>query len=376
MSDAYQPLSTDAPRPALRIRLARPDVGEEELAAVSEVLNSGILTNGPATRGFEKAFAQRHQVQHAVAFANGTVALSAMYIGLGIGPGDEVIVPSLTFISTATSVLHVGATPIFADVDVDTFNVDSVDVCRKLGPRTRAVVAVHYGGQPADLAELRTITDEAGIHLLEDAAEAHGASYRGRPVGGHGTAGMFSFTPTKNITTGEGGMVTTDNGDLADHLRLLRNHGQTGQYRHEYLGWNWRLSELQSALGRSQMAKLEAILSRKRSNAVWLTERLAAIPGVRPPVVRPDRDHVYMLYTVLLDTDRDLVMQRLVADGIEARLYFPPAHRQPVFSSVSTSLPVTDDVSSRMLSLPFHSRLTTNELGVIADALESAVAAK
>src|SRR5438552_798165 len=181
-----------------RIQLARPDVGTDELEAIKVALFSGVLTNGPQTAAFETAFARRHEVAHAVAFANGTVALAAVYLALGIGPGDEVIVPSMTFISSGTSVLHVGATPVFAEVTEDTFNLDPDDVQTRITPRTRAILAVHYGGQPADLFELGSIARDAGAVLIEDAAEAHGASYRGRPVGGFGQAAMFSFTPTKN----------------------------------------------------------------------------------------------------------------------------------------------------------------------------------
>jgi len=241
---AREPLPRSAPSSEPTIRLARPDVGEKELDAIRQVFASGTLTDGPYTAAFEDAFARRHQIDHAVAFANGTVALAAMYIGLGIGPGDEVITPSMTFISSATSVLHVGARPVFAEIDPLTFTLDPKDVRDRIGPRTQAVLAVHYGGQPADMDELREVTDAAGIVLLEDAAQAHGTIYRGRSVGGLGHAAMFSFTPTKNITTGEGGIVTTNDGALAHRLRLLRNHGQTSKYVHESLVWNWRLSEM------------------------------------------------------------------------------------------------------------------------------------
>ncbi len=352
------------------IRLARPDVGEDELAAIAEVFRSGVLTDGPATAAFEQEFAACHDVEHAVAFASGTVALSAIHLGLDIGPGDEVILPSMTFISTATSVCHVGATPVFADVSPTTFDLDPADVARRLTSATRAIVAVHYGGQPADLDGLRAVADDAGVPLIEDAAEAHGATYRGRPVGGFGRAAMFSFTPTKNITTGEGGMVTTDDGELAARLRLLRNHGQPTPGRHVLLGYNWRISEMQAAMGRAQLAKLPGILARKQANARRLTERLEPVRGVTPPTVRPDASHVFMLYTVLVDDGRDELRDALAAQRIETRLYFPPAHLQPIFAERGTRLPVTEELAQRMLSLPMHARLAPGDI----DALAAAVA--
>ncbi|MCB1014224.1 MAG: DegT/DnrJ/EryC1/StrS family aminotransferase [Acidimicrobiales bacterium] len=351
------------------IRLARPDVGDAELDAIADVFRSGILTDGPATAAFEAAFAERHEVDHAVAFASGTVALAAIHLGLGFGPGDEVIVPSMTFVSTATSVLHAGATPVFADIRPDTFDLDPTDVARRITPATAAIVAVHYGGQPADLDGLRAVADDAGVALIEDAAEAHGATYHGRPVGGFGRAAMFSFTPTKNITTGEGGMVTTDDGALAERLRLLRNHGQPAPGRHVLVGHNWRLSEMQAAMGTAQLAKLGGILERKRAHARRLSEQLAPLPGITPPVERPDCDHVYMLYTILVDDGRDELRDALAERRIETRVYFPPAHLQPIFAGTRADLPVTEEVAGHMLSLPVHARLPASDIDEVARAI-------
>lgn len=360
-------------QPTPTIRLASPDVGDEELEAIKCALFSGVLTDGPRTAAFEDVFASRHAVPHAVAFSNGTVALAGIYLALGIGPGDEVIVPSMTFISTATSVLHVGARPVFAEVTEDTFNLDPSDVEARLTPRTRAIVAVHYGGQPADLAELSSIADGAGIALIEDAAQAHGASYQGKPVGGFGQAAMFSFTPTKNVTTGEGGIVTTNDGELATRLRLLRNHGQSGQYHHDLVGYNWRITEMQAAMGVVQINKLDAILDRKRANAAYLWNRLKDAPNILLPITREDRTHAFMLFTVKIPANlRDHVMNVLLEAGIEARLYFPPAHLQPIFRDGEVSLPTTERLAGQMLSVPFHSRLSRTELDTIAEALKRA----
>lgn len=365
---------TQAPEFAeFRVRLASPYAGDEELAAIKRVFDSGHLTNGPETQAFEQEFAHYHETEHGVAMANGTVSLTAIYLALGIAPGDEVIVPSLTFVSSATSILHVGATPVFAEVDPDTYNLDPDDVRRRITPRTKAVLAVHYGGQPAQLDALQAIAEEAGIFLVEDAAEAHGATYQGRSVGGWGVAAMFSFTPTKNITTGEGGMVTTADPDLAARLRLLRNHGQSELYRFDTLGWNWRLSEMQAAMGRVQLARLAGIINTKKTNATWMADRLGLIPGVHAPRLLNGATHVYMLYTISVDRHRDAVLSSLLAQGIEARIYFPLAHRQPIFADMEVRLPVTEEVSEHILSLPFHTRLGFAELEEVAVALEVAV---
>jgi perosamine synthetase len=356
-----------------RFRLVVPILGEAELEAVRGVFGSGYLINGPATARFERCFAERHSSDYAVAMANGTVALAAIYLALGIGGGDEVIVPSMTFISTATSVLHVGAVPVFADVHPETFNLDPVDVARRLSSSTKAIVAVHYGGQPADLEELRNLADDAGVSLIEDAAEAHGATYRGRPVGSFGDAAMFSFTPTKNITMGEGGIVTTSDAGLAERLRLLRNHGQTAVYEHAMLGYNWRLTEMQAAIGEVQLGRLDGILARKRANVSRMELYLGGQPGLQLPFVAPDREHTYMLYTLLVDRNRDSVLKTLQEQGIEARIYFPPAHRQPVFEGFRCELPVTESLATRMLSIPFHAGLTDADLKVIADEVVAAL---
>ncbi|MDX5565723.1 DegT/DnrJ/EryC1/StrS family aminotransferase [Streptomyces sp. ID05-04B] len=359
----------------VRIRLASPGLGEEEEEAVRRVLRSGVLTNGAENEAFAQEFADRHQARFGVTFCTGTAALHAMLLAEGIGPGDEVIVPSMTFVATATSVCHVGATPVFADVDPRTFNLDPVSVAARITRATRAVLTVHYAGQPGDLDGLARVCGAAGVPLLEDAAQAAGAEYRGRPVGTFGRSAMFSFTPTKNITTGEGGMVLTNDPGVAERLKLLRNHGQTGLYRHESLGYNWRLTEMQAAIGRVQLRKLDGILGRKQLIAQSLTRRLAGLPGLTTPYQVPDARGSWMLYTCLLPGIREQVLAGLLDQGIEARIYFPPVHRQPIFAGRDrgpgdvAALPVTEAVAQAMLSLPVHHRLTEAEVAEIADTV-------
>ena len=363
----------------VRIRLASPDLGEEEAEAVRRVLCSGVLTNGAENEAFAQEFADRHQARFGVTFCTGTAALQAMLLAEGIGPGDEVIVPSMTFVATATSVCHVGATPVFADIDPRTFNLDPVSVAARITPATRAVMTVHYAGQPGDLDGLARVCAAAGVPLLEDAAQAAGAQYRGRPVGTVGRSAMFSFTPAKNITTGEGGIVLTDDPGVAERLRLLRNHGQTGLYQHESLGYNWRLTEMQAAIGRVQLRKLDGILGRKQQIVRSLTRRLTGLPGLTTPHQVSDARGTWALYTCLLPGIRDQVLADLLDRGIEARIYFPPVHRQPLFArrdggtGLAAELPVTEAVAQAMLSLPVHHRLTEAEVAEIADAVSTAV---
>jgi perosamine synthetase len=358
------------------IRLAKPDLGVEEFEAVREVLTSGVLTGGPQNAEFEREFADRHGAAHGVTFASGTAALAAMLLAEGIGTGDEVIVPSMTFVSTATCVRHVGATPVFADIDPRSFNLDPGEIAGLITSNTRAVLTVHYAGQPGELDQLQKTCADHGLLLLEDAAQAAGAAFRGTPVGTFGKSAMFSFTPTKNITTGEGGMVLTADAETADRLRLLRNHGQPRRYEHVLIGYNWRLTEMQAAIGRAQLRKLDAILMRKRANADWMSRRLEHVPGITPPYQLPHATSPHMLYTCLVAGDRDVVLEHLARTGIEARVYFPPVHLQPIFAGQHRRLPVTEAVAARMISIPMHSRLTPGELSRIGDAMEEAVSRK
>ena len=258
-------------------------------------------------------------------------------------------------------------------IDPGTFTLDPAEIARLVTGRTRAVLTVHYAGQPAGLDALLKVCSDHGIALLEDAAQAAGAAYRGQPAGTFGRSAMFSFTPTKNITTGEGGIVLTAEAATADRLRLLRSHGQTRLYHHELIGYNWRLTEMQAAIGRVQLRKLDAILARKRSHADWMTNRLSPVVGITPPGRAAHSAPAHMLYTVLVEGHRDAVLDQLRRRGIEARIYFPPVHLQPVFAGRGVRLPVTEAVADRMLSIPMHAQLSREELAEVADGLEEAV---
>ncbi|MDQ7824050.1 MAG: DegT/DnrJ/EryC1/StrS family aminotransferase [Candidatus Eremiobacteraeota bacterium] len=363
------------------IPILAPRVGEEEARAVSEVIMSGRLVEGPKVQAFEEAFAAMAGVRHAVVCFNGTVALHLLWKALGIGPGDEVIVPSMTFISTAVSLLFVGATPVFAEVDRHTFNLDPDDVAKRITARTKAIMPVHYGGQVAMMDELGEIAASRGIMLCEDAAEAAGAYYKGRHAGSFGSGSIFSFTPSKNMTTGEGGMVTTDDPALAAKVRLLKNHGQDREYHHVEMGYNYRMTEMQAAMGLVQLERLKGTLEIKSRNARFYDRALSQIEGVTPPFVAEERNHTYMLYTLLVDEEkagisRDELAGRLREKGIQAKIYFPPAHLQPVFRELGHregGLPVTEGLAGQILSLPVHSLLTEEDLQYVVGSFTAIV---
>lgn len=353
------------------IPLARPLIGEEEITAVTNVLRSGHLAQGEQVAQFEEEFAAylafEDRELHAVAVANGTAALQLALMALGIGPGAEVIVPGLTFIATAGAVHATGANPVFVDVDPGFFTIDPASVEAAITPRTAAVIAVHLYGQPADLGALQPLLDRAGIPLIEDSAQAHGAAIDGRRVGTFGT-GCFSFYPTKNMTTGEGGMVTTRDAALADRMRLLRQHGMRGRYEYETFGLNLRMTDIAAALGRVQLGRLEGWNAARRSHAGWLDANLR---GVRVPAVRQRVTHAYHLYTVLAD-DRDALHERLRTAGIGSGVYYPePIHRTNPYHRSDVTLPVCEELTSKVLSLPVRPDLTAAELDAIAEVVSA-----
>lgn len=361
----------------IKIPLANPCIGEEEARAVYEVVSSGWINEGKKVREFEERFAEYIGVKHAIALFNGTVALQAILLTHDIGPGDEVIVPSFTFVSTATSVLHVGATPVFADINPKTYNIEPNDIKHRITQNTKAVIPVHYAGQPADMFPILEIADKHSLFVFEDAAEAHGAEYYGKKVGSFGNAAMFSFTPTKNITTGEGGIVTTNDNEIAEKIRLLKNHGQDSQYHHIMVGYNYRMTEMQAAMGIEQLKKLPTILERKHQNAMFLSPRLAEIEGIIPPYVAANRNHTFMMYSVQISPNigvsRDTVIEKLAEKGIQGKVYFPPVHLQPIFRKFGYSegmLPTTELIAQHILSLPFHSKISGEDLEYIIEQIK------
>ncbi len=353
------------------IVLSRPIIGDEELAAVDRVLRSGMLAGGPEVAAFEEEFAAFVGSEHAVAVGSGTAALHVGLMALGVGPGDEVIVPSFTFAATANVVKLCGATPVFADIDPTTYCVDPASVAAAVTDRTVAIMPVHLYGHPADLVAIQQIADRHGIAVVEDAAQAHGATLQGRTTGSWGAFGAFSFYPTKNMTTGEGGMITTSDEGLAEKARWIRNQGMSVRYHHEVVGLNERMTATEGAIGRVQLRNLPDWTKARQENAAFYDQALD--PAITTPTIADGATHVYHQYTVRLP-DRARVMAAFDEAEIGYGVYYPlGTHLQPPYAEGAPSLPVTEAVADEVLSIPVRPDLTSVERQRVVDVLNEAV---
>ena len=356
----------------MTVGMADPRIGVSELDSLLETAVGGRIADGPEVRAFESEFADYCSVDHGVATSNGTTALHATLHGLGIGPGDRVVTTPFSFVATANAIRLCGAEPVFADVDPSTLNLDPASVRAAVEEHdgdVDAIVAVHLYGLPAAMGELRAIADEYDAALVEDAAQAHGATRDDRPVGSLGDAACFSFYPTKNMTTGEGGMVLTDDGDLADRIARFVNHGRTGAYEHSEVGHNFRLTSLGAGLGRAQLDRLPEFVDVRRRNAARYDDALSTQPAVAAPPDPPHVRHAYHQYTVRTD-HREALRQHLEDAGIDTGVYYPtPIHRQPAYADVDDTAPVAERAAETVLSVPVHPSLDRDEVDAVADAL-------
>lgn len=352
------------------IELSKPLIGDEERDAVARVLASGRLTSGPEVAAFEEEFAKYVGTDHAVAVGSGTAGLHLGLLALGIGPGDEVIVPSFTFAATANAVRMCGGTPVFADVDADTFCIDPDRVKAAITPNTVAVMPVHLFGHPAAMDEITEIAEGHGISIVEDAAQAHGAALGGKRAGSLGAFGVFSFYPTKNMTTGEGGMVTTSDDALADTVRLLRNQGMRARYEHEVVGLNERMTEIEGAIGRVQLRHLDAWNRQRTLNAERYRENLSA--AYITPRAADEVTHAYHQFTVR-SRHRSRSIAALEEAGIGYGIYYPlPVHMQPPYASSSVTLPLTERLAGEVLSLPIGPHCDIADVDVVSKVLNEA----
>jgi dTDP-4-amino-4,6-dideoxygalactose transaminase len=358
------------------IHIANPVLGAEEKNRVEEVLDSGMIAEGDVVREFESAFADFCGADTGLATTNGTTALHAALVGLGIGPGDRVLTTPFSFIATANAVRLAGAEVDFVDVDPDTYNVDpdALEARLREGDDVDAVIAVHLYGLPADVGRLEELAAEYEFHLVEDAAQAHGATYDGQRVGSFGDVACFSFYPTKNMTTGEGGIVLTDDDAVAERTRRFVDHGRTEGYEHASVGHNFRMTNVAAAIGRAQLERLPAFTAARRRNAARLTDRLADVPDVTTPVEPDGYGHVYHQYTVRVP-NRDELREHLSDAGIGTGVYYPvPIHLQPAYDDVSGSYPVAEACAEAVLSLPVHPGLDDDDVDRIAEAAAGVIA--
>lgn len=356
------------------IPAARPIVGQEERDAVDAVLASGMLAQGAEVASFEEEFSTTLlDGRPTVAVNSGTAGLHLGLLAAGVGPGDEVVVPSFTFAATANSVALTGATPVFADIEPDHFCLDPEAVRAVLTERTVGIMPVHLYGHPADMTAFEALAAEKGLALFEDAAQAHGAAWHGRPVGTFGTFAMFSLYPTKNMTSGEGGMVSTGDDAVARRLRLLRNQGMERQYENEVVGFNARMTNLHAAIGRVQLRKVQGWTQQRQENAAFLDAHLR---GVVVPPVAPDVRHVYHQYTIRVPEDRDGFVAALKAEHeVGSGVYYPiPNHRLPSFG-LTLDLPQTECAAAEVVSLPVHPSLDAEDLERIVTAVNAVATA-
>lgn len=379
--------------PKRNIPIALPHVGEEEWQATRECFQTGWLTQGPKVAAFEKAFARRHQAEYALAVSNCTTGLHLILAAMGIGPGDEVIVPSFTWIATANAVLYCGATPVFADILPETFNIDPAEVVRKITPRTRAIVAVHLFGLPAEFDALCEAAKDQNIPLVEDAACAAGATYRSRPVGTLGLAAAFSFHPRKSITMGEGGMITTNDHALAERIDKMRNHGAeiSEQQRihgpapyllpeFNILGYNYRMTDLQGAVGLVQLGKLDAFLEQRSRGAEFYRRELAGLGWLRCPAAPAHCRHAWQAFVTWVDPataplPRNEIMRRLQEAGVATRPGTHAVHMLGLYRSRlgcrPDDCPNARDADRCSMAIPLHNRMTDDDYAYVVETLRN-----
>ena len=364
------------------IPIAYTKLEEDEINAAVEVMRSGMLRQGKKVEEFEKRLAEKVGAKFGVAVSSGTAALHVAYMAM-LEKGDEVIVPSFTFFATASTVIFSGGKPVFADVDERTFTLDPEDVKEKITPRTKAIAPVHLFGNSANIKALMEIAEDHGLKIIWDAAQALGTRYNGRDVGSYDDMVCYSFYPTKNLFVGEGGMIVTNSKELADKMRLLRSHGMAGKYNHVTLGLNYRMTDVEAAVGLEQLKKLDERIEKRRKNAEFLTKELSKIKGIVTPYVPKEVYHTFNQYSLLIDTEylecsRDEFVNALRAENIGVGVHYPrPLHLQPVFKELLNTkegdCPVSEELSKRIFSIPVHHALTDRDLELIVEAIKKVV---
>lgn len=361
-----------------RIPLADPLIDEDEAKAVFDVVKSGWVREGRIVDSFEREFAKRLGVKHAIATSSGTTALHVVLACIDLQWGDEVVIPSFTCAPPVSMTLLLGGVPVFVDIETETYNIDLDNVRKVISKKTKAVIPINYAGHPAKLDVLGEICEDKGIYLVNDAAEALGAMYKERNIAHFGDVAVFSFSPNKTITTGEGGMIVTNDEEIAEKARLIKDYGQKERFRYVELGSNYHLTEMQAAMGLVQLKKIDEILERKRLNARLLTEKLSTIKDLVTPVELPNCTHAYCLYSIRVlpgKNSRDSLMRKLEKFGVQTRVYFPPMHKSALMGKFKHKRGVlrnTEIVSSTILSLPSSPKLTSAHIEYVNKAVREA----
>ena len=355
------------------INIAKPIIGDEEIEAVTEVLKSGMIAQGPKVDQFQKEFSKFVETKHSIATSSGTTALHTALLAAGVKPGDEVITTPFTFAATSNSILYSNATPVYADITPETFNLNPEKIEEKITDKTKAIVPVHLYGQPADMDAINEIAEKHDLKVIEDAAQAHGAVYKGKKIGSIGDLGCFSFYPTKNMTTSEGGMVTTNDDDLAEKSGMIRAHGESKRYEQSLLGYNYRMTDIAASIGLVQLKKIDEFNTKRNENAEYLSEGMEDIPGITTPIVADNVTHVFHQYTIRVSKDRDKFKEFLTENGIGTGIHYPIVlYKQPFYEKmgITGNCPEAEKAASEVISLPVHPSLTVEELDTIIETVK------
>lgn len=362
----------------IKVPIAKPIIGEEEIENVVEVLKSGMIAQGPKVMEFEEKFANWIGAKYGIATNSGTSALHVALLACGIGEGDEVITTPFTFIASGNAIVYTGATPVFADIDLDTYTIDPDKIEDLITDKTKAILPVQLYGQAADMDKIREIAEKHDLKIIEDAAQAHGAEYNGEKVGTLGDMACFSFYPTKNMTTSEGGMITTNDEELAKKAQMFRAHGASERYHHDEIGYNFRMTDIAAAIGLAQLKVIDEFNDKRISNANYLNEQLKDIEGIVTPKSPDNYKHVYHQYTVRVEKgNRDDWVEFLTNKGIGTGIHYPiPLYNQPIYKKlgIEGDCPLAEKAADNVISLPVHPSLTKEDLDLVVDAVKEASA--
>ena len=360
----------------IKVPIAKPIIGEEEIENVVEVLKSGMIAQGPKVEEFEQEFADWVGAEYGIAVNSGTAALHVALLSCDIGPGDEVITTPFTFIASGNSIVYTGAKPVFADIDLKTYTLNPDSIEDLITENTKAIMPVQLYGQAADMDRINRIAEKYGLIVIEDAAQAHGATFNGQKVGSIGDMSCFSFYPTKNMTTSEGGIITTDDEELADSARMFRAHGATMRYHHNAIGYNFRMTDISAAIGLAQLKKIDEFNDKRIANAAYLNEGLKDVDGVITPYCAEGSKHVYHQYTIMVEKgDRDDWVDIINDCGVGTGIHYPiPLYNQPIYRTLGFEgyCQNAELAADNVISLPVHPSLTQEDLDAVIDAVKTA----